>query len=148
MGFGLFFKRFSSGVMAQPASEYAIDQEFIELAIELIDEIIPTPNATWKTLSPGISPIDEPWRTTPGPTILHPIRIVFYRKDLQDKRLLQRQDDMIANEGYINGLFYHTDFVPTEKDVLIWRNRELAVVDFNDIIVVKDTILHDVRFKL
>ena len=152
MPFSDIFGQFGGGGScgpASPAATYAIDQEFIELAIELIDETIPTANATWVSIANDevIDP-DDPGDVEPGDDVEHAVRIVFFPPDLQGRRFFLFLKDSELTHGTILGIFYKTHFVPKLKDVVRWNSRSLHPCYIDEITVAKDTIVYIAEFDL
>lgn len=160
MGFSPFFDNFSidfftdgpgGTCVAEPPiiPAYAIDAEFIELARELIDEFVPTPNASWHSIKNDIVPdANEPWITTRGLTCIWPVRCVFYQDTLQDREFMKFMKGTAIGDGQTNGIFYKTSFTPTLKDVCVWNGRMMTVKFVNEVRVIKDTIIYIVQFGL
>ncbi len=128
---------------------YAIENEFIQLAKELIDEAIPTPNAVWRQIANDTTPDpNKPWITTLGTNVEYPVRILFVTDTLQDRQILRHLDETTVPVGNTNAIMYKQGFVPTLKDIVLWRGRELPVIHVNEIAPVQDTIVYLMRLGL
>ncbi|MCC6271127.1 MAG: hypothetical protein IT190_07605 [Microbacteriaceae bacterium] len=141
----LFGASGSSSVMSGDLRPLTI--EFIELAIELIDEAIPTPNAVWVSISSdAVDDVDEPWKTVQGQSTEYPVRLLFTLDALEDRQLLKYLKHTEANDGQVNGLMYRTDFEPTLKDIVKWNNQELVVRAINPITPIDGVIIYVLEF--
>jgi len=149
---GVTFQEFFNGFKQQATSSIATNPltlEFIEMAIELIDEFIPEPNAIWKIISNDtvVDP-NKPWEVTRGSTSNRDVKIVFLPDNLEDRQLLRYLKATERNEGNVNGIMYRTDFDPKLKDIVLWQNRELVVNAIDPIQPFDNVIIYMIEFGL
>jgi hypothetical protein len=126
---------------------YEIDDEFIEMAVELIDETIPEPNAIWRCVANDtVADPDKPWLTTLGQTTDFDVRILFNADMLQNRQFVRYLADTEVPVGNVNALMYRTEFEPTLKDIVIdLDGRELKVLAVNAIKPIEQVILYLLR---
>lgn len=143
------FSEFFDGIKNSVASPSMapITAEFIELAIELIDEFIPEPNCEWFSIqNDNVSDVDKPWRVTVGNSVKRPVRILFTLDALEDRQLLKYLKGTEANDGQVNGLMYHSGFEPKLKDIVKWNDQELVIRAINPIAPIDSVIIYDLEF--
>ena len=149
MPFSSIFGRFGSGSgSAIPLAEYPIDREFIELARELIDETIPSPNATWHlTSNQTASVTGEPWNVVRPQEVSYPVKILFDKDTRATTFQRYRIPDTFLNTGLFIGFMYRTTFDPSLKDTLSWNGKVYNVEYLDPIQVVKDVIVYIVGVR-
>lgn len=107
---------------------FAITEEFVELAVELIDDFLDEPNAIWVSIpNDDVPNLDEPWNVEREESIETPVKIVFTMDALEDRQLLKYLKGTEANDGQINGLMYPQGFEPKLKDIVKFDGQELVV---------------------
>jgi len=123
--------------------------EFAELAIELIDEFVESPNAVWVSIGQAII-VDEtePWNTTIGPDQSYDVKIVFFQDTREDRELLKFLRGTELANGTVNGIMYCYDFEPTLKDIVKWQGKELIVKAVDPIAPVDRPIVYILEFGL
>lgn len=126
---------------------YELDNEFIEMAIDLIDDAIPEPNAVWRSIANDtVVDQDKPWKTTLGTTTDFDVRILFNADMLQNRQLLRYLALTEIPVGNVNALMYRTEFEPTLKDIVIdLDGKELKVLSINAIKPIEQVILYLLR---
>ena len=125
-----------------------LTDEFIELAIELIDEFIPEPNAQWVSIDNDTTPDpNEPWRTKKGSSSNHDVRIVFLQDNLNDRELIRYLKTTETATGNVNGIMYQTDFEPTLKDTVRWQGRTMTINAINPIQPIDAAIIYVIEFN-
>jgi hypothetical protein len=128
---------------------YDIDLEFIELAREMIDEVIPVPNAIWRQIANDTTPDPtKPWATVRGNSQEYPVRILMVTDNLQGREFLRHLEETAVPVGNTNAIMYEHEFTPTQKDVVLWKNREIVVIDVKEIVPVENVILYLLRLGL
>lgn len=101
-------------------------EEFIEIAIDVIDCFVEKPNAVWHQIPDGVvSDPDEPWNVTQPQVQKHNIKIVFDLDRLEDRQFLKYLKNRSTNSGQINSIMYGQGFNPKLKDSV----RRLSVPD-------------------
>lgn len=126
---------------------YELDNEFIEMAIEMIDDAIPEPNAIWRCVANDtvVDP-DKPWKTTLGSITNFDVRILFNMDMLQNRQWLRYLASTEIPVGNVNALMYRTEFEPTLKDIVIDSDgKELKVLAVNAIKPIEQVILYLLR---
>lgn len=136
-----------SGSVTLPVSDYETEQEFIELARELIDEFIPTPNVVWCALSESVV-VDsaKPFEITKPTKTEYAVKIVFSKDDKEDRQFLKYRKDTELREGQVNGLMYDPGFALSLKDYIVWNNQRLVIKAIDKIAPFKSTILYILEF--
>lgn len=148
---GLFGNLFggggSSGSVTLPSGEFALDVEFLQVVRELIDDFVEKPNAVWKSIGGDVvaDPL-KPFITTMGLTTEYPVKIVFYSPDLVRAKDLQFMQFSEVQDGRINGLMYAYNFIPTLKDVVVFKGRERVLKTVDVIQPVDKVLLYDMEF--
>lgn len=128
---------------------YEIESEFIELAKEMIDEIIPTPNAIWRKIeNDTVTDPDKPWATVRGDSQEFPVRILMVTDNSQGRQFLRHLEETVVPVGNTNAIMYEHDFTPTLKDIVMWRGREIVVLDVKEISPVEGVVLYLLRLGL
>jgi hypothetical protein len=128
---------------------YDIDLEFIELAREIIDEVIPTPNAVWKQIdNDSVLDPNKPWITVRGDSREYPIRILMVTDNSQGREFLRHLEETAVPVGNTNAIMYEHEFTPKQKDVVLWKGREIVVVDVKEICPVESVVLYLLRLGL
>jgi hypothetical protein len=141
----LFGLSSSSSVVTDDTAPITI--EFIELAIELLDEVIPQPNALWVSIANDtVEDIDEPWKTIHGSSTERAVKILFTMDALEDRQLLKYLKNTETNDGQINGIMYRTDFEPSLKDIVKWGGQELVVRAIDPIKPIDEVIIYVLEF--
>lgn len=126
---------------------FVATEEFIELAVELIDEFVEEPNATWVLIPNSDTPdTDKPWDVTRPTTTEHEVRIVFLQDDLEDRQLLKYLKGTETNNGQINGIMYPSGFEPSLKDVVKFDGQELVVRAIDPIKPFDEVIIYILEF--
>ena len=105
----------------------SITDEFIELAVELIDDCIEEPNAVWISIENDIQDPECPGRVTRGNCEEYDVRIVFDLDRLEDRQFLKYRKGRTTNNGQVNAIMYQTEFEPKLKDIVIRQGQELTV---------------------
>lgn len=142
-----FFNGFQQAAISSDANPTTL--EFLELAIELIDDFVPEPNATWRIIQNDVvADPDKPWETTRGTATTKPVKIVFVQDTLEDRQLLRYLSKTEVNIGLVNGIMYHTDFNPSLKDTVLWQGRELTVSAIDPIQPFDTPIVYILEFGL
>lgn len=142
-----FFNGFQQAAISSDANPTTL--EFLELAIELIDDFVPEPNANWKVIQNDTVPDPEkPWEIIRGTATLIPVKIVFVQDTLEDRQLLRYLKGTEANVGQVNGIMYHTDFAPSLKDIVLWQGRELTISAIDPIQPFDTPIVYLLEFGL
>lgn len=122
-------------------------EEFIEVAIEIIDDFVEEPNAVWQSIiNDEVAETDEPWNVTRGEPTPHDIRIVFLQDALEDRQLLKYLKGRVVNSGQVNAIMYQQGFDPKLKDVVSWEGRELVVRAIDPIQVIDKPIVYILEF--
>lgn len=125
----------------------AITLEFIELAVELIDDFVEEPNAVWVSIAnDSVADSDEPWNTTVGNSKKYDVKIVFTQDALEDRQLLRYLDKTAMRTGQVNGIMYDTGFAPKLKDIVKWDSKELVVRAIDPIQTIDDVIVYILEF--
>lgn len=123
--FGELFSRVNGVPVTTEGQEQT--QEFAEMAVEMIDEFIESPNAVWVANKDG-EPIEgESWNVKRGDFLLHNVKILFLQDSLEDRQLIKYLKGTEANDGQINGIMYRYTFEPRLSDTVRWNGRELTV---------------------
>lgn len=134
------------------ASNVAIDAqpitlEFVELAVELIDEFIEEPNAIWLSIqNDSLISNDRPWEVQRGSSIEHAVKIVFLQDDLEDRQLIKYLKGTETTNGQVNGIMYDYGFTPSLKDVVKWQGRELVVNAIDPLAPIDKAIIYILEF--
>lgn len=122
-------------------------EEFIEVAIEIIDDFVEEPNAVWLSVSNGeVADTDEPWNVTRGDTEPHDIRIVFLQDALEDRQLLKYLKGRVVNSGQVNAIMYRQGFDPKLKDIVQWQGQQLEVRAIDPVQVIDEPIVYIMEF--
>lgn len=121
--------------------------EFIEVAIEIIDDFVEEPNAVWLSVDNGeVADTDEPWNITRGSTESHDVRIVFLQDALEDRQLLKYLKGRVTNNGQVNAIMYRQGFDPKLKDIVQWEGQQLEVRAIDPVQVIDKPIVYIMEF--
>ena len=124
-----------------------IDSDFIELAVELIDEFAETDNATWVSLADNVaSDITEPWIVAQSVPTSTACKIVFVTIERDSHEFRKYRFDQETTDGKVLGLFYKTTFEPKIKDIATWNGRQLKVLALDQITPFENVILYIAEF--
>lgn len=140
-GAGGFTSQDPISTEAQP-----ITVEFLEMAIELIDDFVESPNAEWVEIANDQAATDEPWKTGFGQNNRHNVKIVFLQDTLEDRQLLKYLKGTEVKNGNVNGIMYPQGFTPTLKDVVLWQGRQLTVNAIDPLAPVDSPIIYIMEF--
>jgi len=122
--------------------------EFLELAIELIDEFVPENNAIWNSIADGIPDPDSPWETIQGVVLEYDVRLILFPYGLQSKKFLQYMMGTEIPQGSMKGLMYPTDFEPKLKDTVTFEELSFNVARLNAHRPFDDIILWEIDLLL
>jgi hypothetical protein len=127
-----------------------LEQEFIAVARELIDEFAPEPNAIWVSVSDGpVADPEKPWVVDQSTGLQTPVRIVFFLSTLLNREILQYREGMETKTGEIDAYMYqYSEFEPKLKDYIIWDGRHLKVKSVDAVVPIKEKIIYLLKFGL
>lgn len=126
---------------------FEIEQEFIDSAIELIDEFVPLPNAIWCSLADNVvANPSKPYEITRPVKTEYQVRIVFEIDDLEDRQFLKYRKNAETQEGQVNGIMYDHGFTVSLKDYVIVNNQKLVVRSIDKVAPMGTTILYLLEF--
>lgn len=122
--------------------------EFLELAQELMEEVIETPNAVWVSLSNNVvADASKPYEVSKPTKTEHPCFILFDRDDLEDRQFNRYHDKSEVVDGQINGYLLPIEGVtPKVKDVMIWNDEQFVVNAIDPIAPIDSVIIYFVEF--
>jgi len=124
-----------------------IDSDFIELAVELIDEFAETDNATWVSLADNVvSDITKPWIVAQSVPTITPLKIVFVTIERDSHEFRKYRFDQETTDGKVLGIFYKSTFEPKVKDVVTWNSKQLKVLALDQIAPFENVIIYIVEF--
>lgn len=123
--------------------------EFAELAIELIDETIPTTNAVWNSLADGVaSNPAEPWNVERGVPSTTNIKMLFVESEHRNEELIRYLVKTELSVGTLLGFMYPQGFTPKQKDFVTWNGWHLIANTIREIRPIDDVILYIIEFGL
>lgn len=124
-----------------------VTEEFAQLTIELIDEFIVAPNATWVTVNDNAEESNKPYRFEQPVTTETLVKILFDRDDLENRQMLRYGRETAFVDGQVNGWMYpYQGLEPKLKDTVIWNGRVLNVNAIDPIQPIDYPILYFIEF--
>lgn len=125
-----------------------ITVEFLECAMELIDDCIKQPNALWVQISNHKIPDeDRPWNVEQPNCDEFPIKILFMQDALEDRQLLKYLKNRVIRSGQVNAIMYHyPEFEPNLKDIVRWQGKDLVVRAIDPVQPVDTPIIYILEF--
>ena len=125
-----------------------ITTEFVELAQEMIDEFIPSPNTVWVSQSENaVADPLKPFMVTKPTETSYNVKILFARDDLEDRQFYRYRKDTSMADGQINGWMYKSaSFTPKLKDTVKFNGDVLTVNAIDPIQPVDGVILYFLEF--
>lgn len=133
---------------AQVGSGFAIDDEFIEMAVELIDDFLEDTNSIWVSVNPSsLNDQDKPFEINKPNEQQCPVKIVYLTDDLEDRQYRKFRKETTMVDGQINGIMYaYPDFEPKLNDVVIWKGKTLTVNAIDPIQPFEKVLLYTFEF--
>ena len=120
--------------------------EFAELAVEIIDDFVESPNAVWVSIPVDVPSETNDWDIERATATEYPVKIVFLQDDLEDRQLIQYLKKTAVPTGLVNGIMYPQGFVPNLKDIVRWQGRELNVRAIDPIAPIDCPIIYMLEF--
>lgn len=126
---------------------FKLDDEFGQMAIELINEFCEQDNATYVSI-PNDTTVDnsKPWQISPTAGVNHSVRIIFFQKNLDSRQFAKYIRETEIVDGVTYGLMYPGDFEVRAKDIVIFDGTEYVINAFDTIKPVDKPLLYIIEF--
>lgn len=136
------------GIAVNPAGAETT-QEFLQLAIELIDEFVPEPNAVWESNSDNlVADEDFPFIVGKPERTDFAVKILFDRDKLEDRQLLRYLKDTALVQGQVNGWMYpYEGFTPKLKDTVRFNNQTFGIRAIDPVMPIDYPIIYFIEFS-
>ncbi len=119
----------------------ALTTEFLELAIELIDEFCTVDNAVWQSSEEGTTDPAKPWEQNTGLVTEYDVRLILIPHGMET---LKYMSSMETIEGHVVGYMYPvTDFVPSPKDTVLFQDEKYNVEKIIEYRPVDEVVLYE-----